>query len=54
MKKHIVTVRTKNQIFTAWVPGRTDPDGKTRISKEAMQLILKRAGTNRGECIKIG
>jgi hypothetical protein len=54
-KKHLLTINTfKNGIHAFWVTARTDADGKTRVSRSTIAECLKRAGADRGHCIKIG
>jgi len=55
-KQHIMTIHNfdAGRSFTFMVTGRTDPDGKTRISWAAFNEAMRRAGATRGHCIKVG
>lgn len=54
MKKHLITIKNGQRVYTFLVPGRTGADGKTRFSQAAITEAIRRADGHRGNCIKIG
>ena len=54
LKKHIVSIVFRDRRYCFLVTGRTDRDGKTRISRSTWKKIMNRIPACRGETITVG